>query len=152
LYVLDLQKDPKKKAQGYNFQRTKTFFIIGTFYVAPILHVSYSKILPRLVPETTAIGAVKKLALDQLVAAPLILLFFFPVINVVEGRTIQHGIDDLKSKYLATMVANYKIWPAANLVNFMFVPIQYQVLFANAVSLIFNAVLSYMHNTYKGET
>ena len=68
-------------------------------------------------------GAIKKLAIDQLVAAPLILLFFFPIINVVEGRTIAHGIEDLKQKYVATMIANYKIWPAANLVNFMFIPI-----------------------------
>lgn len=96
---------------------------MGTFYIAPILHVSYSKILPRLVPELTAVGAVKKLLIDQLVAAPLILLFFFPAINIVEGRSIGQAIEDLKSKYVATMIANYKIWPAANLVNFMFVPI-----------------------------
>jgi hypothetical protein len=37
---------------------------MGTFYVAPILHVSYSKILPYLVPELTATGALKKLAVD----------------------------------------------------------------------------------------
>ncbi len=49
---------------SFNFNRTKTFFIMGTFYVAPILHVSYSKILPYLVPEITATGALKKLALD----------------------------------------------------------------------------------------
>ncbi len=52
------------------------------------------------------------------------------------------------------MVANYKIWPAANLINFMFVPIHYQVLWANGVSLLFNAVLSYMsymHNSYRKE-
>ena len=122
--------------------------MIGTFYVAPILHVSYSKVLPYLVPEATAVGAVKKLAIDQLVAAPLILMFFFPVINLVEGRSVAHGVQDLKEKYVATMIANYKIWPAANLINFMFVPIHYQVLWANGVSLLFNAVLSYMHNSY----
>ena len=62
--------------------------MIGTFYVAPILHISYSKVLPWLVPETSAVGAIKKLAIDQLIAAPIILAFFFPIINVVEGRTV----------------------------------------------------------------
>lgn len=47
------------------------------------------------------------------------------------------------------MKMNYYIWPAANLVNFMFVPIQYQVLWANMISLVFNAALSYVYNTYK---
>ena len=42
-----------KEKKEYNFDRTKTFFIMGTLYVAPILHVSYSKILPALVPEAT---------------------------------------------------------------------------------------------------
>lgn len=83
----------EKKA--YNFERTKTFFMMGTFYVAPILHMSYSKILPYLVPELTAAGALKKLALDQLVAAPLILLFFFPAINIVQGKQLSYAIEDI---------------------------------------------------------
>ena len=131
--------------------RTRTFFIMGTFYVAPILHVMYSRVLPALVPEVTAVGAVKKLLIDQLGAAPLIMLGFFPAINFVEGKPFSQSVQDLKEKYYATMIANYKIWPPANLVNFMFVPIQYQVLWANFISLFFNAVLSYMHNTYKGD-
>ena len=57
-------KDGSKEKKEFNFTRTRTFFIMGTFFVAPILHVSYSKILPRLVPEVTPIGAIKKLALD----------------------------------------------------------------------------------------
>jgi Mpv17 / PMP22 family len=124
---------------------------MGTFFVAPILHTLYSKILPRLVPELTSTGALKKLAIDQLCAAPLIILMFYPAINFVEGKPLSHAIDDLKAKYVATMAANYKIWPLANLINFMFVPIQYQVLWANFVSLFFNAVLSYMHNTYSSK-
>lgn len=123
---------------------------MGTFYVAPILHVMYSRVLPALVPEVTAVGAVKKLLIDQLGAAPFIMLGFFPAINFVEGKPFSQSVQDLKEKYYATMIANYKIWPPANLINFMFVPIQYQVLWANFVSLFFNAVLSYMHNTYKG--
>lgn len=122
---------------------------MGTFFVAPLLHVNYSYILPRLVPEISAVGALKKLAIDQLIFAPLVILMFYPAINIVEGKSLSHAIEDLKNKYYATMVANYKIWPAANLINFYFVPIQYQVLWANLISLVFNACLSYLHNSYK---
>jgi protein Mpv17 len=118
-----MQVEFSKEKKEYNFDRTKTFFIMGTLYVAPILHVSYSKILPALVPEATAVGALKKLALDQLVAAPLIILFFYPAINLVEGKPLSSAMTDLKAKYVPTMITNYQIWPAANLVNFMFVPI-----------------------------
>ncbi len=120
--IIEFTKEGVEK-KDYNFNRTKTFFVMGTFYVAPILHVSYSKILPALVPEVSAVGAVKKLALDQLIAAPLIILFFYPAINLVEGKPLSSAISDLKAKYVPTMITNYYIWPAANLVNFMFVPI-----------------------------
>jgi protein Mpv17 len=114
-----------KEKRAYDINRTKTFFIMGAFFIAPILHVSYSKILPSLVPEVSATGALKKLALDQLVAAPLIIAFFYPAINIVEGKPLSSALADLKAKYIPSMITNYYIWPAANLINFMFVPIQY---------------------------
>ena len=79
------------------------------------------------------------------------ILLFYPAINIIEGKPMSQMFEDLKAKYIPTMIANYKLWPAANLVNFLFVPIQYQVLWANFISLIFNACLSYLHNTYKAE-
>jgi hypothetical protein len=45
-----------------------------------------------------------------------------------------------------TMVTNWKIWPAATLVNLMFVPIQYRVLFANFIGLFWNMYLSFITN------
>jgi len=41
------------------------------------------------------------------------------------------------------MIVNWKLWPAANFVNFKFVPVQLQVLFANFVALIWNTYLSW---------
>ena len=105
-YHIEFSKQGETK-HTFNFNRTKTFFIMGTFYVAPILHVSYSKILPYLVPELTATGALKKLALDQLVAAPLIMLGFYPAINLVQGKSMASALEDLKAKYFETMKINY---------------------------------------------
>jgi len=48
---------------------------------------------------------------------------FYPVINFIEGRSFSNAIEDLKNKFVPTMIANYKIWPLANLINFMFIPI-----------------------------
>ncbi|CDW91795.1 mpv17 pmp22 family protein [Stylonychia lemnae] len=135
-----------KKEKSYNLQRTKSFFLTGTFFIAPLLHLSYSIVLPRLVPELTTVGAIKKLALDQLVFAPVVVTMFYPVINFIEGKPFQQSIEDLKNKFIPTMITNYKIWPLANFINFTFIPIQYQVLWANMISLLFNACLSFIHN------
>lgn len=90
VYILIIASIDYNKGEKttFSFKRTQTFFIMGTFFVAPILHMSYSKILPYLVPEATAKGALKKLAIDQLVAAPIIILLFYPMINFVEGKPL----------------------------------------------------------------
>ena len=45
------------------------------------------------------------------------------------------------------MLINWQLWVPANFLNFCFVPIPYQVLSANFVSVIYNACLSYIHNS-----
>lgn len=44
-------------------------------------------------------------------------------------------------------MTNWKIWPAATMINFMYVPMQYRVLFANFIGLFWNIYLSYI--TYR---
>ena len=52
-------------------------------------------------------------------------------------------IPNLKQNVWAAMLVNWKLWPAANFINFKFVPPQLQVLFANFVALIWNFYLSW---------
>lgn len=123
------------------------------FYIGPMLHLNYSRILPFLVPESAktsqAVVALKKLGFDQLVFAPICTSGFFIVINTLEGNGPAKGIADLKAKLWETLLVNWKIWVPANFVNFALVPIPYQVLWANCVSILFNACLSFIHNKDK---
>eukprot|EP00347_Sterkiella_histriomuscorum_P004588 403359893 len=122
---------------------------MGGCYLAPVLHIHYSYVLPYFVPQMSPIGVIKKLIIDQGVFAPSFMLTFYPMLNFVDGNGWQQGIQDIKDKYVQTIYANWKVWIPAGIINFQLVPIQYQVLFANFVSLFFNAYLSYMHNSYK---
>ena len=56
---------------------------------------------------------------------------------------------DISVKFKPTMKAHWQVWPSVNFINFLIVPIHYQVLFSNMVSLFFNSYLSYLHNSYK---
>ena len=51
------------------------------------------------------------------------MLMFYPAINLLEGRSMSKAVEDIKEKYAATMTLNYKVWPFASLINFMFMPI-----------------------------
>ena len=79
------------------------FGVLGTFYIAPPMHVFYTYILPSLVPQTVGISAgviaAKKIMIDQLLFAPIVTLGFFPVFSVLNGGTIADGIEQMREKY-----------------------------------------------------
>ena len=119
-------------------------------YIAPMMYMNYGIILPALVPAKATYGALKKLAIDQTVFASAMTAGFFVIINLVEGNTIQKGLEDLRLKYWTTMVINWQIWIPAQMINFNFTPIKFQVLFGNVVAIGYNVALSWIHHSYKG--
>ena len=117
-----------------------------------MLHLNYTKILPFLVPSGVRFEALRKLAFDQSVFASTMTAGFFVLINCVEGNGPIKGLQDCREKYLETMMMNWKLWIPASFINFAVMPIKYQVLFANMVSLVYNALLSSIHNAKKSVT
>eukprot|EP00347_Sterkiella_histriomuscorum_P009534 403340840 len=143
------QKYKLSESKGWNWQRTSNFMMMGCFFSAPILHIHFSKLLPLIAPLQTRAHAFKKLFVDQLIVSPLFMIGWYMAISSLDGKPIKKSIEDLKLKFQPTMMAHWKVWPAVNYINFLFVPVHYQVLFANLISLFFNSYLSYMHNSYK---
>ena len=75
-------------SEKVNFQRTKTFFLIGTFYFAPLMHYWLAVILPKLVPTVNAIGVVKKLLYHHTFFTPPLFFFFYFAANFFEGKSL----------------------------------------------------------------
>ena len=71
--------------------RAKVFTILGAFWIAPVLHIMYSKVLPYYVPIVTYSTVFKKLAIDQLMFAPCFIGLFYPVVNLIEGNSLRKG-------------------------------------------------------------
>lgn len=46
---------------------------------------------------------------------------------------VLQAIAEMKEKFKPTLMANYVLWPAANLVNFAFVPPSQRILYCNVV-------------------
>ncbi|KAL0477333.1 SYM1 [Acrasis kona] len=150
------------KRDHYDYMRTLKFSSYGFIIVGPMLHQWY-KVLNSLkaplkletlsrynfsearktqIVEGTRVA--KQVFIDQAFFAPASLVLFFAYINVVEGLSV----DDLKKKLekdmWPTLVANWKLWPAVQFVNFALVPLAYRVLVVNFVSILWNAYLSYV--------
>ena len=78
-----------------------------------------------------------KVATDQLVMAPLFNPLFVTALFPMEGRPAE-AWPAIKDIYVDMMLSNYKLWPAAQAVNFFFVPVQFQVLASNFIDLANN--------------
>lgn len=135
--------------------------ITGTFYLGPCLHVWYSRLLPQLVNRVTGgaaastsntIGSRIKSAIpgtlfDQLLFAPIFLYGFFVFATWADDfklSSAQKGHDEATKKLWDTLKVNWTIWPAATLINLMFIPVPYRVLYANFIGLFWNMYLSYV--------
>lgn len=57
-----------------------------------------------------------------------------------------HSWDHMKQVFRPTFVVDCAVWPALQLVNFKFVPLQYRVLYVNVFNLAWNTFLSMQAN------
>ena len=55
----------------------------------------------------------------------------------------------VEGHYINTLKMNLLVWPAAMLVNFKYIPLQYQVLYANLVGFVWTIYLSWAIHKHK---
>ncbi len=138
-----------KSNKPYTFERTVRFGLFNLLVFIPSLHFYMARLLPRILPVKGFPSLLRKLAFDQAVGASAFIVIFYVGMSAFEGKGVQAGAQNCKEKFWTTLKANWILWPAANLLNFGLVPIQYQVLFSNLVAFAWNIYLSYMQNSYQ---
>lgn len=89
-----------------------------------------------------------KIALHQLAFTPALFVLFWTWIALFEGtlRTLKAQISH---NMVRMVVAQLKIWPLAQYVNFRYVPHHLQVLFSNVVALVWNIYFSLLNASGK---
>lgn len=152
------------KFSQLDIKRLLIFSAWGGFGFTPIAMYWYN-IIDATIPATMAMRGVAKMAMDQILFPPAITAFTFFCLTIVEGllaplsitmdkgfsfvgkadsvsALANKGIEKVKTELGATLITNYKVWPAVQMLNFSVVPIKLQVLFVNCVAVWWNFVLS----------
>ena len=62
------------------------------------------------------------------------------------GTLWNKGMEKLRTSLWPTLIENWKVWPAAQVLNFSVVPLKFQILFVNCVAIWWNFVLSMMQH------
>ncbi|XP_036318631.1 mpv17-like protein [Rhagoletis pomonella] len=140
----------KRDLRNIDVNRMLRFASVGIIFVGPVLKTWYGT-LDKFVPKTDPPfkRGLKKMALDQLVFTPGFVASVLGVIGLANGQTRAQIKETLREDYFMILSRNYMLWPAAQIINFSVVPINYQVLFAQFVAVIWNTYLSMKLNEEK---
>ena len=129
------------KVGELDLPRVARFVAFGLALQGPVGHAWYN-ILEKVIRLPGVAGIAGKVAADQLLFAPIFTSIFFSYLCVTEGGRVGDVREAVTSKLPATLIASWKVWPLAHVINFGVIPLGLRVLYVNAVSTAWIAFLS----------
>ncbi|CAD6565068.1 MAG: hypothetical protein TREMPRED_000794 [Tremellales sp. Tagirdzhanova-0007] len=141
-------KDTGLSMRDYEPERTLRFAVYG-MAMGPLIG-GWMRLLERGIPiKQGANGNTFKLAqrvlADQAVMAPIGLVLFVGSMGIMEGK----GPTEIKAKfsdmYFPALLANWKVWPLLQTVNFKLVPLPYRVPFQSTCGIAWTLYLSLLN-------
>jgi len=132
--------------------RVARFALFGLILQAPWNHYYYlylDGVLPPTEDPFTATTGIKVI-IDQFVQAPIFTVIIFVFLGLLEGKSIDDIKSQLDADYKDTMLANWKLWVPATMVNLAFCPPVLRVLFLNCVFFFWSIFLSLKLNSDSG--
>ena len=126
----------------WDVTRTLRVGAVGLLFMGPSYAVWYRG-LDKLIVGSGVKRVLGKVALDQGIMAWVFCAWFVTANSVLSGHTFHEAWGDWVTHRRDIMEANYKLWPAAQLFNFTFVPFAHRVLFVNLVSIGWNTFLAW---------
>uniref|UniRef100_A0A8C5S4H7 Mitochondrial inner membrane protein Mpv17 n=1 Tax=Laticauda laticaudata TaxID=8630 RepID=A0A8C5S4H7_LATLA len=132
--VISQQMIERRGLSEHSGWRTLKMMSIGFCFVGPVIGRWY-QVLDRLVLGKTRMAALQKMLLDQVGFAPCFLACFLTVAGTLNGLSLKENWSKLK-----------EIWPAVQVANFYFIPLNYRLPVVQCVAIIWNSYLSWKAN------
>ncbi|XP_033216918.1 mpv17-like protein 2 [Belonocnema kinseyi] len=145
--VLEQENGEDKKVtlscgSEHDFTRTRNMLTVGLLQ-GPFHHYFY-KFLEKSLPGTKALSVLKKTFADQMLSSPTCIAIFFFGHGFLERRNLKEINEEVQHKFLHTWKVDWCFFPPAQMVNFLYVPVQYRVLYINMMTMLFDIFLSYV--------
>ena len=131
--VLAQQAVEKRGIEAHSYARTGRMALYGGAVFGPGATLWYQFLQRKIVlPGRPNLEIVARVATDQTVFASTNLFLFLSSMAIMEGSSPQ---AKLESSYKEALKKNWMVWPAAQFINFKYVPLEFRVLVVNFISL-----------------
>ncbi|OAD62073.1 Mpv17-like protein 2 [Eufriesea mexicana] len=111
--------------------------------VGIVCHYWY-KYLDIKLPGRNMYIVLKKVIIDQLICSPLCITMFFVTLSILEKSNWAKLKDEIITKAHRLYIAEWIIWPPAQIFNFYFLPTKYRVVYDNIISLGYDVYTSHV--------
>jgi len=133
-----------EKTEKWDVKRTGRFVFTVSCIVAPIQYRWFQMLQNRIKNGTNLTIGLKRMIVDQVVAAPVLTSLLLFTVNILDGNSVHTSISRTKTSFVPVISTNYKVWPFVQVVNFAFIPLQYRVVFVQFIGVFWNIYLSHM--------
>lgn len=129
-----------KDLDKYSGKRTAHMALSG-LTVGIVCHYWYKFIDQRLPGRTFKI-VMRKVFWDQMICSPIVISTFFLTLGLLENTSRDAIIEEIKDKAWKLYVAEWVVWPPAQIINFYWLPNKYRILYDNTISLGYDVYTS----------
>jgi protein Mpv17 len=134
--------------EGYNYPRTMRMGLWGLLGAGPLCHPWYKWL--HVAATNLKIGKWRtigfKMGFDLLLFMPFIINVYFVMVGAMEGRSIDQIKVKIKDNVLPSWMTALSFWTGAQLLNFRFMPIQYQSVTVFFFNAIWNSLISIINH------
>uniref|UniRef100_A0A1B6DKT7 Mpv17-like protein 2 n=1 Tax=Clastoptera arizonana TaxID=38151 RepID=A0A1B6DKT7_9HEMI len=131
-----------KDKDSWDKSRTHHMSISG-MTVGVLCHNWY-KLLDKALPGNSLNIVLKKVVIDQVICSPLCITIFFFTLGYLEKSSLNTIQSEIINKGKRLYIAEWIVWPPAQIVNFYFLPTRFRVLYDNTISLGYDIYTSYV--------
>uniref|UniRef100_A0A7G3AK46 Uncharacterized protein n=1 Tax=Lutzomyia longipalpis TaxID=7200 RepID=A0A7G3AK46_LUTLO len=140
------QQYQKKFGQHPRWDRQRSLRMgVTGITVGVVCHYWYN-FIDNFLPGRTLRLVLKKVVLDQMIGSPLVISTLFVTLGLLDGQSRSEIVDEMKQKFIRLYTAEWIIWPPAQIINFLWLPSKYRVLYDNTISLGYDVYTSRVAN------
>lgn len=132
----------KGEKKTWDEVRTGHMSVTG-FTVGVVCHKWYM-FLDKKLPGRTVKIVLKKVLVDQIFFSPVYITVFFLTSGLLDKSALKDIGKEIIEKGKQLYVAEWVVWPPAQLINFFFLPTKYRIFYDSTISFGYDIYTSYV--------